>query len=230
MSNKHKILIVDDEVQIRKLLRISFESNNFDVYEAVNAKDGITESVNCKPDIMILDLGLPDEPGLSVLKSVREFSNMPVIILSVKNSEQDIIQALDAGADDYITKPFNTGELLARIRVAIRHHGSSDNEPVLTNGDLSVDLTSRVVTMKNKEVKTTTTEYSLLVLFLKNPGKVLTHQYLLKEIWNRYYSDETQYLRVYIAQLRKKFEEDPSNPKIFITEQGIGYRMLVQNK
>lgn len=230
MSNKHKILIIDDEVQIRKLLRISFESNNFDVHEAVNAKDGIAESVNCKPDIIILDLGLPDESGLYVLKSVREFTNIPVIILSVRNSEHDIIQALDAGADDYITKPFNTGELLARIRVAIRHHGSVNNEPILVNGDISVDLTSRVVLLKNAEIKTTTTEYSLLILFLKNQGKVLTHQYLLKEIWNRYYSEETQYLRVYIAQLRKKFEADPSNPAIFITEQGIGYRMLVQNK
>jgi two-component system, OmpR family, KDP operon response regulator KdpE len=230
MSNKHKILIVDDEVQIRKLLRISFESNNFEVCEAATAKDGISESVNYKPDIIILDLGLPDESGLYVLKSLREFTHIPVIILSVKNSEQDIIQALDAGADDYITKPFNTGELLARIRVAIRHHGSENNEPVLINGSISVDLTSRVVKLKNTEIKTTTTEYSLLVLFLRNPGKVLTHQYLLKEIWNRYYSEETQYLRVYIAQLRKKFEEDPSNPKIFVTEQGIGYRMLVQNK
>ena len=230
MSSKHKILIVDDEPQIRKLLRISFESNNFDVSEASTAKEGITESVNCKPDIIILDLGLPDESGLFVLKNVREFTGIPVIILSVKNSEQDIIQALDAGADDYITKPFNTGELLARVRVAIRHHGSAQNEPVLTNGDISVDLTSRVVKLNNTEIKTTTTEYSLLVLFLKNQGKVLTHRYLLKEIWNRYYSDETQYLRVYMAQLRKKFEKDPSNPKIFMTEQGIGYRMLVQTK
>jgi len=227
MNNNFKILIVDDEIQIRRLLRISFESINFTVYDARNASEAVIECANRKPDLMILDLGLPDDTGINVLKKIREFSNIPVVILSVKNSEKDIIEALDSGADDYVTKPFNTGELLARVRVALRHINSVNNETVLKNGNITVDVSTRIVKSGKLECKLTSTEYSLLLLFLKNAGKVLTHQLILKEIWGMYYSDETQYLRVYIAQLRKIFEKDPKNPKIFITEQGIGYRMVL---
>jgi two-component system, OmpR family, KDP operon response regulator KdpE len=227
MNNSFKILIIDDEVQIRRLLRISFESNDFTVYEAKTAAEGVVECANRKPDLLILDLGLPDDSGINVLKKVREFTNIPVVILSVKNSEKDIIEALDAGADDYVTKPFNTGELLARVRVALRHINSVNNEPILKNGNITVDVSTRIVKQGKLECKLTSTEYSLLLLFLKNAGKVLTHQFILKEIWGMYYSDETQYLRIYISNLRKIFEKDPKNPKIFITEQGIGYRMIL---
>ena len=227
MSNSFKILIVDDEVQIRRLLRISFESINFTVYEASTAAEGILECANRKPDLLILDLGLPDDNGINVLKKVREFTNIPVLILSVKNSEKDIIEALDSGADDYVTKPFNTGELFARVRVALRHINSVNNEPLITNGNISVDVATRIVKQGKLECKLTSTEYSLLLLFLKNAGKVLTHQFILKEIWGMYYSDETQYLRIYISNLRKIFEKDHKSPKIFLTEQGIGYRMVL---
>jgi two-component system KDP operon response regulator KdpE len=227
MRNNFKILIVDDEIQIRRLLRISFESINYEVCEAATASEGIVECANRKPDLLILDLGLPDDTGISVLKKVREFTNIPVLILSVRNSERDIIEALDSGADDYITKPFNTGELLARVRVALRHINSVNNEPILKNGNITVDVSTRIVKLGKLECKLTSTEYSLLLLFLKNAGKVLTHQFILKEIWGMYYSDETQYLRIYISNLRKIFEKDPKSPKIFLTEQGIGYRMVL---
>ncbi len=227
MKNKFKILIVDDEIQIRRLLRISFESINFEVFEADTASKAIVECANRKPDLLILDLGLPDDTGISVLKKVREFTNIPVLILSVRNSEKDIIEALDSGADDYITKPFNTGELLARVRVALRHVNMVNNEPVLRNGNISLDVSTRIVKQGKLECKLTSTEYSLLLLFLKNAGKVLTHQFILKEIWGMYYSDETQYLRIYISNLRKVLEKDPKSPKIFLTEQGIGYRMVI---
>lgn len=227
MKNSFKILIVDDEIQIRRLLRISFESINYVVFEASTASEGIVGCANNKPDLLVLDLGLPDDTGISVLKKVREFTNIPVLILSVRNSEKDIIEALDSGADDYITKPFNTGELLARVRVALRHINSINNEPVLKNGNISVDISTRIVKQGKLECKLTSTEYSLLLLFLKNAGKVLTHQFILKEIWGMYYSDETQYLRIYISNLRKIFEKDPKSPKIFLTEQGIGYRMVI---
>ncbi len=226
MKNSYKILIIDDEIQIRRLLRICFESAEYDVYEAATAKEGLLLAVEKKPDLLILDLGLPDDSGINVLKLFREFSNVPVIILSVKNSEKDIVEALDFGADDYITKPFNTGELLARIRVALRHSISSENETLLTNGEISVDVVKRIVKNKGAECKLTSIEYSLLLLFMKNPGKVLTHQYILKEVWGKFFSEETQYLRIYVSNLRKTFEEDHKNPKIFITEQGVGYRMM----
>lgn len=227
MKNKFKILIVDDEIQIRRLLRISFESISFEVFEADTVSKAIVECANRKPDLLILDLGLPDDTGISLLKKVREFTNIPVLILSVRNSEKDIIEALDSGADDYITKPFNTGELLARVRVALRHVNTVNNEPVLKNGNISLDVSTRIVKQGKLECKLTSTEYSLLLLFLKNAGKVLTHQFILKEIWGMYYSDETQYLRIYISNLRKVFEKDPKSPKIFLTEQGIGYRMVI---
>jgi two-component system KDP operon response regulator KdpE len=170
-------------------------------------------------------LGLPDEDGLSLLKKIRGFSDVSVIILSVRNSEKDIITALDSGADDYITKPFNSGELLARIRACLRHSRSELNTPFFISGNVTVDFSARVVKKKGTVVKLTSTEFSLLALFIRNSGKVLTYNYLLKEIWGKLYSDDTQYVRVYIGQLRKKLEDNPSKPKMFTTESGVGYRM-----
>jgi two-component system KDP operon response regulator KdpE len=228
MSITQNILVIDDEPQIRRLLKLGLEGSDFKVTEAENAKQGIMEVVNSRPSLILLDLGLPDEDGLTVIKKLREFSDVPVIILSVRNSERDIITALDNGADDYITKPFNTGELLARIRVALRHTQPDQKTSIFTNGNIMIDFSGHIVKKSNEEIKLTSTEYSLLALFMKNAGKVLTHQYILKEVWGKPYSDDTQYLRVYIAQLRKKFEIDPQNPKIFTTESGVGYRMILQ--
>jgi two-component system KDP operon response regulator KdpE len=226
MSIVDNILIIEDEPQIRRLLKISLEGKNFKVFEAENAKQGIMEAANCRPSLILLDLGLPDEDGLILLKKIREFLDIPIIIISVRNSEKDIIAALDSKADDYITKPFNTGELLARIRVALRHSQPEQKSPIYKNGPITVDFTTRIASKNKEVVKLTATEFSLLSLFIRNEGKVLTHQYILKEIWSKPYSDDTQYLRVYVAQLRKKFEENPGNPKIFLTESGVGYRMI----
>ena len=225
MSISENILVIDDEVQIRRLLKISLENSGFKVFEAENAKAGLQEIINCRPSLLLLDLGLPDEDGLSLLKKIRDFSDVSIIILSVRNSERDIIAALDSGADDYITKPFNAGELLARIRTCLRHSQPELKSPVFTNGNVTVDFSSREVKKKGVIVKLTSTEFSILALFIRNFGKVLTHNYFLKEVWGKPYSDETQYLRVYIAQLRKKLEDNPSKPRMFITESGVGYRM-----
>jgi two-component system KDP operon response regulator KdpE len=227
MSIPKNLLVIDDEIQIRRLLKIGLEDSGYSVFEAEDGKRGIQELINHKPSIVLLDLGLPDEDGLSVLKKIREFSDVPVIILSVRNSEKDIISALDTGANDYITKPFNIGELLARIRASLRYYQPEQTNPVFTNGNISVDFSTRTVKNKDEVVKLTTTEFSMLTLFIRNAGKVLTHQYILKEVWGKPFSDETQYLRVYIAQLRKKFEDDSAKPKIFITESGVGYRMTL---
>lgn len=228
MSIPKNILVVDDEIQIRRLLKIGLEDSGYSVFEASDGKKGIQELINNKPSIVLLDLGLPDEDGLSVLKKIREFSDVPVIILSVRNSEKDIITALDTGANDYITKPFNIGELLARIRASLRYYQPEQTNPIFTNGKITVDFSTRIVKNGNDTVKLTTTEFSLLTLFIRNAGKVLTHQYILKEVWGKPFSDETQYLRVYIAQLRKKIEDDSTKPKIFMTESGVGYRMVLQ--
>ncbi len=227
MSIPKNILVIDDEIQIRRLLKIGLEDSGYSVFEAEDGKRGIQELINHKPSIVLLDLGLPDEDGLIVLKKIREFSDVPVIILSVRNSEKDIISALDSGANDYITKPFNIGELLARIRASLRYYQPEQTNPVFTNGNISVDFSTRTVKNKAELVKLTTTEFSLLTLFIRNAGKVLTHQYILKEVWGKPFSDDTQYLRVYIAQLRKKFEDDSTKPKIFVTESGVGYRMTL---
>ena len=228
MSIPKNILVIDDEIQIRRLLKIGLEDSGYSVYEAEDGKKGIQELINHKPSIVLLDLGLPDEDGLSVLKKIREFSDVPVIILSVRNSEKDIILALDTGANDYITKPFNVGELLARIRASLRYYQPEQTNSIFTNGKISVDFSTRIVKNGDVTVKLTTTEFSLLALFIRNAGKVLTHHYILKEVWGKPFSDETQYLRVYIAQLRKKIEVDSTKPKIFMTESGVGYRMVLQ--
>ena len=225
MSIKNTIVVCDDESQIRKILTISLESADYKVVEAENGRDAITQVATSHPQLVILDLGLPDRDGLSVLKEIRTWTSVPVIILSVKNSEEDIVKALDLGADDYLTKPFNTSELLARIRANIRRTIQGDEETVFQNGDLVIDLASRIVKKANTEIKLTNTEYLLLVLLAKNTDKVLTHRYILKEIWGPSSVENSQYLRVFIGQLRKKIEDDYSNPGIILTESGVGYRM-----
>ncbi len=224
MSNQYTILVIDDEVQIRKLLEITLDSNDYKTIFAVNAKEGLLMAANHQPDLIILDLGLPDEDGQVVLKRLREWFKNPIIILTVKNTEAEIVQALDNGANDYLSKPFRTQELLARIRTALRNLVQQENEPLVEFGEVSIDFASRIVKIKNEIIKLTTTEYNLLSILVKNEGRVLTHQYLLKQVWGNSYSDQTQYLRVFVAQLRKKIEADPNRPKFIITESGVGYR------
>jgi len=224
--SKQSILIIDDESQIRRMLTITLQSNNYEVREAATGKEGIAAASKNTPDLILLDLGLPDESGHDVLKHLREWYSNPVLIISVQSSEEDIVKALDNGADDYLVKPFRTGELLARIRTAIRKAASESNISTTNFHDLSIDHANRVVKKKNEIVKLTATEYSLLSLLSRNDGKVLTHQFLLKEIWGTHQQNESQYLRVFVAQLRKKIEDDPNRPKYIITESGIGYRFI----
>lgn len=224
MSNNFSILIIDDEIQIRKLLEISLETNNYKVSLAVNGKDGVSLAASHQPDLILLDLGLPDEDGQIILKKLREWFSNPIIILSVKNSEEEIVKALDNGANDYLTKPFRTQELLARIRTALRSKTISNIESIISFGNNSIDFISRTVKKEDEVVKLTATEYNLLSLLIKNDGRVLTHQFILKEIWGQSYSEQTQYLRVFIAQLRKKIEDDPNRPRYIVTESGVGYR------
>jgi two-component system KDP operon response regulator KdpE len=224
--NKAAILVIDDEPQIRKLLEIALESNDYKVWQAATGKEGIIMAANHPPELIILDLGLPDKSGHEVLKELRTWYSRPVIILSVQNSEEDIVKALDNGATDYLSKPFRTGELLARMRSALRHNSNEDAEPVLAFGNLEVDLAGRTVKRSGDTVKLTATEFNLLSLLAINEGRALTHQFILKEIWGVGYQTETQYLRVFVAQLRKKLEDDPNNPKHIITESGIGYRFV----
>ncbi len=226
MSNKATILIIDDEVQIRKLLEITLESNDYTVTQAATAKEGLVMAANHPPELIILDLGLPDEDGHSVLRKLREWYNNPVIILSVLSNEEDIIRALDNGANDYLIKPFRTGELLARIRSALRGMFMEENNPLIICEELQIDLSARTVKKNNEVIKLTATEYNLLALFAKNEGKVLTHQYLLREVWGPGYISQSQYLRVFIAQLRKKIENDPNRPEMILTESGVGYRFV----
>lgn len=222
--NKPEILIIDDEPQIRKLLEISLESNDYKVISAENAKQGILLAANHAPDLILLDLGLPDKSGHEVLKELRTWFNKAIIILSVINNENDIVSALDNGATDYLTKPFRTAELLARIRVALRNNQVENFNNVENFGDLEIDFVARTVKKNAEIVKLTSTEFNLLVLLAKNEGRVLTHQYILKEIWGVGSQTETQYLRVFVGTLRKKIEENPNQPKHIITESGVGYR------
>jgi two-component system KDP operon response regulator KdpE len=225
LATDNDILIIDDEVPIRRLLEITLNLNGYKVSEASSAKEGIITAATHNPALILLDLGLPDEDGLSVLGKLREWYQNPIIVLSVRNSEEDIIKALDTGANDYLTKPFRTGELLARIRTALRiSQDKAGAVSQLSFGSLFIDLAGHIVKKNNNLLKLTSTEFSLLALLAKNSGKVLTHQYLLKEVWGHSYSDQTQYLRVFVAQLRKKIEDDPARPVLIITEPGIGYR------
>ena len=211
---------------MRRLLRVCLEANGYRVSEAATGKDGIAEAAQHPPDVVILDLGLPDIDGVSVLKRLREWSRAPVVVLSVRDREEDKIAALDNGADDYVTKPFSSGELLARLRVAQRHAAPSSETTVFRSGQLEVDLAARVVRLKGKEVKLTATEYSLLRLFVQHAGKVLTHRQILREVWGPNYVEQTHYLRVYLAHLREKLEANPAQPELLTTESGVGYRLV----
>ena len=230
MSSENTILIIDDELQMRRLLEITLESNGYNIIEAVNGKEGINLAASHQPSLIILDLGLPDASGHLVLKQLREWFTNPIIILSVQSSEEDIVTALDNGANDFLVKPFRTGELLARIRSALRSIDySEENDSVFTAGELQIDFVARTVKKKDELIKLTVTEYKLISLFVQQAGKVLTHQYLLREIWGPGYINQSQYLRVFVAQLRKKIEDDPNRPVLIITEPGVGYRFTAQD-
>ncbi len=222
--NKAEILIIDDEPQIRKLLEITLESNDYKVWQAETAKEGIIMAANHPPELILLDIGLPDKSGHEVLKDLRAWYNKSIIILSVQNNESDIVTALDNGATDYLTKPFRNAELLARIRSAIRRNQTPNNNNIIICGDLEINLTARTVKKNSEHIKLTTTEFNLLLLLAKNEGRVLTHQYILKEIWGVGSQTETQYLRVFIGTLRKKIETNPNLPTHINTESGVGYR------
>jgi two-component system, OmpR family, KDP operon response regulator KdpE len=225
MHTENTILIIDDEVQIRRLLEITLSASGYKVKEAANGKEGIIAAATYNPVIIILDLGLPDLDGQEVLKKLREWFLNPIIILSVRNAEEEIVKALDNGANDYLTKPFRTGELLARIRSSIRLiKDYSDSNGLLTFNNLIIDIPNHIVKKNGEIIKLTSTEFSLLAILAINSGKLLTHQYILREIWGYGYINQTQYLRVFIAQLRKKIEDNHLKPLYIVTESGIGYR------
>ncbi len=219
-------LIIDDEVQIRRLLRVTLEAGGYRVFEAATGQEGLVEAAQRRPDVIVLDLGLPDMDGAEVLKRLREWSQAPVLVLSVREGEDDKVSALDSGADDYMTKPFSTVELLARLRVARRHAQPVADNSVFRSGRLEVDLAGRRVSVKGQEVKMTPTEYSLLRLLVRNAGKVVTHRQILKEVWGPNYAEQTHYLRVYMAHLREKIEADPGRPELLLTEPGVGNRLV----
>jgi two-component system KDP operon response regulator KdpE len=225
---KTGILVIDDEVQMRRLLRVCLERNGYRVSDAATGEKGIDELVLSHPDVVLLDLGLPDISGLEVLKRLREWSQTPVIVVSVRGHEEDKITALDNGANDYITKPFSTGELLARLRVVLRSQQPPARTEAFQTGRLRVDLTTRTVKVDGRKVKLTATEYSLLHLFVKHAGMVLTHSQILREVWGPEEIDKTGYLRVYVAYLREKLEANPAEPELLITEPGVGYRLALQ--
>lgn len=218
------LLIIDDEVQIRRLLEIALSANGYKIFKAGDGKEGLNAAAMHQPSGIILDLGLPDTDGLEILKKLRTWYQKPIIILTVRNTEEDVVEALDHGANDYLTKPFRTGELLARIRSALRQNKGDENTTSFVFNNLEIDIANHIVRKQNKVLKFTSTEFNLLALLAKNSGRVLTHQYILKEIWGYAYLEQTQYLRVFVAQLRKKIEDDPAKPSLLVTESGIGYR------
>lgn len=229
-ENAPLILVIEDEIQIRRFLRVALTGSNYRLIEAVTAQDGLVQAATRQPDLVILDLGLPDRDGLQVIKDLRAWTAVPIIILSARQQENDKVLALDAGADDYLTKPFGVSELLARIRVALRHASRTAQtaEPALfTVGDLRVDLAQRQVFVGEQEVHLTPIEYKLLVALVQYAGKVVTQRQLLKEVWGPAYTTETHYLRVYMGQLRHKLEVDPTRPQYLLTEPGVGYRLKV---
>lgn len=225
--NNIKVLIVDDEDAIRRFLRVALTSQSYTVLEAASGYDALSIAATHKPDLVILDLGLPDIDGIEVTRLLREWTQIPIIILSVRGSEKDKIAALDVGADDYLTKPFGVGELLARLRAAMRHIAQTNGEPVFTFGSLKVDLARRQVLVAEHEVQLTPNEYQLLRRFVTHAGKVLTHRYLLREVWGIEYGDELHMLHVNISNLRRKIEPDPSRPQFIVTEPGVGYRLRI---
>lgn len=220
------IVIADDEPQIRKMLRVTLEAADFRVEEAENGKNALKMVSSLKPDLLLLDLGLPDMDGTDVIAAIRQFSKMPILVLSIRGYDRDIVGAFDRGADDYVVKPFSVDVLIARIRAALRK-SSQDGQPEaeLRVGDLSVNFMKRKVSSHGRPVKLSPKEYNLLTYMMRNRGRMLTHQQLLREIWGKAHVDDTQYLRVYVGQLRKKIEPDPENPVYIITESGIGYRL-----
>lgn len=224
---KVQILIVDDEPQIRRFLRICLTANGYQIHEAEDGVSAIQRTAQLRPDLVILDMGLPDLDGLEVLRQLREWTPTPVIILSVRDNDRDKVGALDNGADDYLTKPFSTEELLARIRVALRHTRPQESSAVFSYKGLTVDVVRRLVTVHGVPVKLTPTEYALLRLMVQHAGRVLTHQQILREVWGPEYVHETHYLRVYFAQLRQKIEDNPTLPEIILTEPGVGYRLQI---
>jgi two-component system KDP operon response regulator KdpE len=222
------ILVVEDEPQMLRFLRTALGAQGFRVVEAETAKEGLIAATTQNPEVILLDLGLPDGDGIDVARQVREWSRVPIIVLSARGREEDKVGALDAGADDYLTKPFGANELLARIRVALRHtieSSSAAGSPILDIGPLHVDLARREVTVSGREVRLTPIEYRLLIYLAQNAGKVLTHRQILKEVWGPPYTGQTHYLRVFMAQLRRKIEPDAARPKLLVTEPGVGYRM-----
>jgi two-component system KDP operon response regulator KdpE len=222
-----RVLVVDDENAIRRYLRAALSAQGFSIYEAANGQEAINEVVSHHPDLIILDLGLPDFDGIEVTRRLREWSQTPIIILSVREAENDKIAALDAGADDYLTKPFSTGELMARMRVALRRMAPLPDEPVFQVDNLKMDVSRRIVTVNENQVSLTPTEYEILRLLLQNAGKVLTHRQLLRQVWGSAYESEMHLLRVNISNLRHKIEPDPSRPHYLLTEPGVGYRIRV---
>jgi len=221
-----QILVIDDEPALRKLLDITLQASGYAVQQAANAREGETAVALRPPDLVLLDLGLPDDDGQHLLRRLREWYAKPIVILSARNEEAEIVRALDSGANDYLTKPFRTGELLARIRAAMRLSLAEDNEPTRVFGNLKIDFTARSVWKNGEMLKLTSTEYALLALFVRNEGRVLTHPFLLREIWGPGYVERTEYPRVFVGQLRKKIEEDSKRPRLIVTESGIGYRFV----
>jgi len=230
-SSRPVVLVIEDEPQIRRFLRTSLGAEGFDVEEAGGGKDGLAMAANCRPEVVILDLGLPDMDGVEVMRRLREWSAVPVIVLSARAQEKDKVAALDAGADDYVVKPFGIGELLARLRVALRHEayaGKPGGMSVFEAGDLKLDLAARRVTRSGAEVHLTPTEYRLLAELVKHAGKVLTQRHLLQVVWGPGYVERPHYLRVHMANLRQKLEDDPARPRLLRTETGVGYRLATE--
>jgi two-component system, OmpR family, KDP operon response regulator KdpE len=224
---KKTVLVIDDEVQIRRLLRVTLEKNGYGVVEAGTGEDGIGEAARCSPDAVLLDLGLPDMDGLKVLKRLREWSQVPVLVVSVRGHEDEKITALDNGANDYVTKPFSAGELVARLRASLRHTQPAAKLTEFRSGRLYVDLATRTIKADDRRIRLTATEYSLLHLFIQHAGKVLTHGQIVREIWQAEESEKVGQLRVYMAYLREKLEANPGEPELLITEPGIGYRLVL---
>jgi two-component system KDP operon response regulator KdpE len=224
------IVVIDDEQQLRRLLRVSLEANGYRVFEAPNGKLGLVEVASRRPDLVVLDLGLPDMDGLDVVARLREWSAVPIVILSVRDSEHDKVTALRGGADDYLTKPFSTAELLVRLQVARRHAQTEVAAAIFTSGTLKVDLTSRSVNVNGQPVRLTKTEYALLRFFVRNAGKVLTHSQIMESVWGPNNREKTNYLHVYMTYLREKIEETPAKPALLVTEPRIGYRLNVDSR
>ena len=221
-----KILVIDDENSIRKLLRVSLEANDYQIIEARNAKEGIQKIIEERPDLILLDLGLPDKNGLVVIQEIRQWSSIPIIVITVLNNDQDKIDALDGGADDYITKPFSILELLVRIRVALRHVSPQDQVPIIKCGQIEMDFAAHSVKVNNKPVKLTVTEYDILKVLIRNKGRVVTHKAILNEVWGPNSVEHIHYLRVYLGNLRKKIKYESNEEELISTEAGVGYRLL----